>query len=155
VASYSPTIINNSTPGLPVTMAGDLTYDEFVNSLGQFNYRIKKYYLGCIKSIAQLMQSIFYNINDSDGNASGNNIAPNVDPYQLFNSVYMDLGDKEIILDSNSSLGFNLLASEQITMQLYCEQVGVTDPMKNENNFNKADDPLDLLELYQKYNDTL
>lgn len=155
MATYAPTIINSSIPGLPVTMTGDLTYDEFLNSLGQFNYRIKKYYLSCIVSVAQLLQSIFYNINDSSGAAAGENIAPNVDPYQSFNSIYMDMGDREIILDSNSSLSFNLLPGEQITMQMYCEQVSVEDPMTSQNNFNKADDPLNLLELYQQYKDTL
>jgi len=154
--SYSPTITVSSTPALQISMAGGVTYEEFLSSLGQFVYKVNSYFLQC-QSLQQLQQAIAYNIFDSSGNVLAQAIIQNPDPYQYTASIVQDLKDMGIILNGQSTISFNVLPGEFITMSLCTVQVSNQDELNrmHEDNFEQADDSNGNLQLFEDYSNCL
>lgn len=147
MASYAPLITIEAQPGISAQMPGGLTYDEFLASLGQYVYWIKKYYLSA-NSIAQLIQPFQYYRNDSTGEAEQEVIVNNPDPYQSNTSMVMDVTGRSIVLDGNSSISFDLMTGEQMIISLFTTQESMIGPP---SNFALAEDDLDQLDLYKNY----
>ena len=158
MASYAPTITVNNTPGLQAQMPGTLTYNEFLQSLGQYVYEIRKYYISSTdNNIKQLLQPVYYEINDANGLQEAQVIVHHVDPYQASSSFIEDCSGKNIYLDGNSSFNLNLLAGEQITLSLFTNETAIIDDINKygKSNFEIASDPLKNIGLYKEYLDTL
>ena len=156
MASYSPAITINTSPTVQVTMAGALTYDEFVNSLGQFCYWIKGFRIQS-STYQQLQQPISYIINDANGQQLNQAIIPLADPYQFTTALKVDAKEFGIVLNGQSSLSLLLLPNEFIVLALDTEQVSNQDGLDSisPGNFKRADDLLGNLSLYKKYLDSL
>ena len=132
---FVPTI-TISTPPTEVTMSG-ITYSEFINSLGTFQYGVLKVY-AYSSNIDQLTLPINYNQYDANGARRINFVNPEVDPYQKQNSLYKDVSEAGIILNGQSNVQINLLPNTTLKLQLFCDRVKITDQMDSKvpNNFD-------------------
>lgn len=149
---YSPVITTNGIPAVSVTMAGNVTYQEFLNSLSQWNYQVKELYIRATTN-DQLSQSIKYNIYDTTGGQFNTVVTIEVDPYQYQSAQVIDLKDKGILLNGQSSLSFNLLPNETVKLVLYTNVVSVGGQNTLLDNFNMQGG-YDLLKNLDLYNTT-
>jgi hypothetical protein len=121
---FSPTIITNAISPLQISINdpgnSGVTYSQFQNSLGQYVYLIKGFYVYCT-NINQLIGAINYNRFDADGNQDIANIVTTVDPYQDATAIVVDLKQftTEVILNGNSSLSFDLLPNTTLVLKTY------------------------------------
>jgi hypothetical protein len=150
MATISPTIIVNSTPGIEVTMVGAITYPEFINTLGIYVYKVYRIILEAL-SIRQINQPITYHIYNPNGTAFQQQLKPRVDPYQRQATYVLPTGTKEIILNGFSSLAFLIRSGETVTMELCSDERSVLDELDkiSKSNFQRVDDKLNLLKLYR------
>ena len=132
---FVPTI-TITTPPTVVTMSG-ITYSEFINSLGTFQYGVLKVY-AYSSNIDQLTLPINYNQYDANGARRINFVNPEVDPYQKQNSLYKDVSEAGIILNGQSNVQINLLPNTTLKLQLFCDRVKITDQMDSKvpSNFD-------------------
>lgn len=156
MASFTPVITINTTPSLQVTMAGAVTYQEFLNSLGQFVYWLEVYQMQC-NSINQLQEELEYFIYNVDGTIFRQTIVPNVDPFQYAVSLRNNVKDMGIILNGQSSIAFTILPNETIQLILCTKQVSNQDALNfiNKNNFKRVDDIVGNLKLFVGYKSCL
>ncbi len=146
---YTPTITVNSTPAVQVDMAGALTYLEFLNSLGNWNYQVKEFYIRA-NSNAQINEPINYNIYDVTGQRFNQVINVEIDPYQHQPAQMVNVKQLGILLNGQSSLSFNLLPGEQILIILYTNviAIGGVNMLQQSGNLKEGDDLLGNLKLY-------
>ena len=139
-------------------MPGTLTYNEFLQSLGQYVYQIRKYYISSVNnSIKQLLEPVYYEISDANGSQQAQVMVHHVDPYQASSSFIADCDGRGFFLDGNSSFSLNLLAGQQITLSLFTNETAIIDDIDKygKSNFEKYQDTLKQLDLYKDYTDTL
>lgn len=139
--TYAPSITINATPPLSITGAGGVSYEEILNSLGDFNFMVEEIFLSAV-TISQILQNLSFNKFDSTGTQDIQQIVPNVDPYQRISSIYIDTAGKKIILDGRSSMAFDVGAGEIMTMILYCRQKDVRQKLKKFSKENAAQDEI-------------
>lgn len=155
MAAITPTIIVNSTPALSVTVADPgvpgVTYSQIQNSLGQYVYFLRGFYLQA-ESIAQLIGVIKFLIFDADGNQTISNIAATVDPYQDQKSIIYDLANFEtdIILNGNSSLEFTILPNETLQFTIYTRRI-TNSFSRNLTNFIIQEDITNKPNFFKSY----
>jgi len=123
---FSPTI-TITTPPVTVSMTG-ITYAEFIQSLGTFQYRVLQFY-AYSDDINQLLQPINYNEYQATGNRRIVFVNPEIDPFQSQKSLYKDVKDAGIVLNGQSNVSVNLLPNVLIKLQLFCDRVRITDMM--------------------------
>src|SRR5271170_5149350 len=157
MAIYTPTIIVTSTPGIQVNMAGTVTYNQFLQSLGQFVYLIHGFILEA-QSFQQLLQPISYDIIDADGSAYGVPIVMAPDPYQRQSVMDEETQQLGLVLNGESYVSFNLLAGAFLTLVLCTTEVGpndgfevMDDPAAKATNQDRIDDRLGELTLYKDF----
>jgi hypothetical protein len=137
MASYSPIIINNTTPAISVIAAdgGDSTtgdrgvsYSQIKQSLGSYVYDVQNIYLYS-DNIKQLTGAVKYNIFDSSGNINITNITPTVDPYQAFSSLFVDTLNNNIpiIFNGNSSVSAIILPNTTVEVQFLTNRIKNSD----------------------------
>lgn len=119
---YTPVIANQIPPFVSIEMPG-ITYEQFINSLGQFNFAIEqmKITANTMNQVQAIMQ---YQHFDSNGQRIQDAIVPNVDPYQYIPSKLIDM-NKEV-LDSRSSLLMTLFPNENIQLILFADEVSIS-----------------------------
>ena len=66
MATFSPTITNNTTPAISNKMTGNTTYAQFKNSLGQYCYLVDQAYL-FTDTLIQIQGNFTYSKYDSSG----------------------------------------------------------------------------------------
>jgi hypothetical protein len=123
---FSPTI-TTTTPPVTVSMTG-ITYAEFIQSLGTFQYRVLQFY-AYSDDINQLLQPINYNEYQATGNRRIVFVNPEIDPFQSQKSLYKDVKGAGIVLNGQSNVSVNLLPNVLIKLQLFCDRVRITDMM--------------------------
>lgn len=156
MASYSPTIIINTTPSIQVSMVGAITYQEFTNLVGIYVYQVNEIFLEAL-STRQINQPIIYNIYNSSGTGYQGPLTPKVDPYQYRASFSLPTKNSKIILNGFSSLSLNVLNGENLTMFLYSDQAGINDILispDSVNNYKNVPDKLGNLALYKRRNNS-
>jgi hypothetical protein len=136
MATTNPTIIQNDSTGVTVQGVNGFTYEQFLNSLGSNVFRVLEMYLTA-SSLPQLNQAISYNISDASGKDASEVITLDIDPYQKVSAFSKDLRDRNIILNGQSSLSFNILAGESLMIQLRSEQYNVSDGLNVLSEPNK------------------
>jgi hypothetical protein len=139
---YTPIVVVASVAPLKVTMGGNLSYQSFLNSLGTDVYRVMGYYIKTT-SRDQLQQEIKYQISDADGNLTSNVISTSIDPNQKQNAYRQDLKDQNIVLNRFSTLQFDILPGEHITLALEMLANKASTGLPGETNQEKAIDGLD------------
>lgn len=150
MATISPTIIINTTPAIEVTMVGAITYQEFINILGTYVFKVYKLVLEALSSV-QINQPITYNIFNPIGTAFQQQLKPKVDPYQKQATYEMPTGRRDIILNGLSSLALLIRSGETVVMELCSDQRSVLDDLNkiSKTNFQRVPDKLDLLKLFR------
>jgi hypothetical protein len=112
-----PTISFNNTPQISITCVG-ITYAQFLASLGTYVYGIEQMYLAS-STFNQLQQNVFYNIFDSSGKANSRTIPIQIDSYQKQSSLIINTDSKDVALNQNSTLSFNLVANSTLQLKLF------------------------------------
>lgn len=143
--TFSPTIVVNNNPSVSITMVGTISYQEFLNILGIEVYKINQLVLESI-GFDQLRQPYAYGIFDANGIQSQEVIKPRPDPYQKQPTIYLCLKDKDFILNGQSSLAFNILPNENLTIEIDSQEKSISD---------LSPDYLSNIDQYKKYADSL
>lgn len=150
MATISPTIIVSTTPAIQVTMVGAITYQEFINILGTYVFKVNKMVLEALR-IQQINQPITYQIYNPVGSGAQQSLKPKVDPYQMQATYEMPSNHREIILNGFSSLALLIKNGETVAIELCSDQRSVLDALDkiSKPNFQRIDDKLDLLKLFR------
>ena len=152
--SFSVTITQNQTPAVSITMSGNTTYQQFKNSLGNFVYYVQRLFL--YSNILQQIQGKFlYSRYDVNGRQDVQTIPSAIDPYQSQNSIYLELENKEILLNGQEYVRFQLLPSSTISVKLFVNRVINQTPMNKvtENNFEQFEEDEGDIGFFKNYND--
>lgn len=146
---YAPTIITDSTPAVQVTMGGNVTYEEFLNSLNNYSYQVNELYIQT-STREQLNQPIAYNIFDANGTQFNQAILVEIDPDQTQNAKVLDLKQQGVVLNGRSSFNLNLMPGETINLIFWCSVVSIEEltALISKANYKMIADPLGNLELY-------
>jgi hypothetical protein len=135
VPTFSPTIITNTTPAV-TTVGGNITYDEIRRSLGDYVYYVKRVYMFS-SNIKQINEVMSYQIYDVNGQQSIQSLTPTLDPYQRQSSLFYSLNDKDVILNGQSSLTFDLLPNVTLKIEFFTNRLAKKDALDliTPNNF--------------------
>lgn len=125
--TISPTIINNTTPAVTI-VGGNISYDEIRRSLGDYVYYVKRVYLFST-NIKQINGVVSYQIYDVNGKQSIQSLTPTVDPYQTQNSLFYDIDGKDVILNGQSSLAFDLLPNVTLKLEFFTNRLAKKDAL--------------------------
>lgn len=144
-----PTVIIDGSGGVSIDVVG-MTYEEFLNSLGNNVYKVLEIYMTA-SSMQQFFQQIKYHISDATGLQYDKLLNYAVDPYQKVPAYKIDLRDDNIILNGQSNIDFNILPGESLMLQMLCETKSVTDKLDeiNPNVVNNMDKDQDVLVIVE------
>lgn len=157
--SYSPTITLNNNPAISVTMAGNLTYNEFVTSLGCYIYLVNSMYMQAY-DFQQLNQTATYTAFDATGYLFSNAIPMVPSPYQFQPTILLESPTFAMVLNGRSNVAFNIDPGERVQMVMLTDEIsfsGMLDTV-SANNFQlgkQIDDDLGNLELFEHYKTTI
>ena len=153
--SFTVTINTNVPPAVSVTMTGNITYGQFKNSLGQFVYKVNKLYIFSPNQ-SQISQIYNYSKYDSDGNQNLQSVIPAVDPFQNQSSLFIELGERNIVIDGRDYVDTVLLPNSSLQMKLYVDKISSSDKLNKDSlsNFDKlenAEGDYGFFENYKNY----
>jgi len=140
MSSFTVTINTNVPPAVSVQMSGTVTYEQFKNSLGQFVYEVNKMYIYSPNQ-SQISQIYNYSKYDSDGNQNLQSVIPAVDPFQNQSSLFIDLGEKNIVIDGRDYVDTVLLPNSTLQMKFYVDKISSSDKLDKDSpsNFDKLE----------------
>lgn len=127
--AYVPVIVDNATPQLIIRGAGGVTYEQILNSLGDFNYLVEALYMQA-NSMQQILQNLGFNKFDATGTQDTQQIVISPDPYQKIPAINIDLKGKRIVLDGRSNFFFDILPGESMTFIFSVDQVDVREQLE-------------------------
>lgn len=153
--SFTVTINTNVPPAVSVTMTGNITYGQFKNSLGQFVYKVNKLYIFSPNQ-SQISQIYNYSKYDSDGNQNLQSVIPAVDPFQNQSSLFIELGERNIVIDGRDYVDTVLLPNSTLQMKFYVDKISSSDKLDKDSlsNFDKlenAEGDYGFFENYKNY----
>lgn len=154
--SFFVTITTTPTPAISVTLSGNVTYQEFKNSLGQFVYKAQKAYL--FSTNQRQIQGVFnYSNYDANGNQFFTNVISAIDPYQDQPSIFLNLKDRKITIDGQDSVKFNMQPNTQLSVKLYVERITNQDALNSlhADNFQGLAQGLSDVSFFDDYKDYL
>lgn len=125
--SFSPTIINNTTPAVEVTI-NNVSYGEIKRSLGDYVYYVDKIYM-LSNLYNQVSGVVKFQIYDVNGNKKVDNLTPIISPYQYQPALYYDTKDYDVVLNGQSNFKFNLLPNSQLMIDFYSKRVAKRDAL--------------------------
>lgn len=103
----------------PSGIAGvGITYNQFLNSLGAYNYGAEFFYLSST-TYTQIGQPIYYNHFDANGNSITTFLPFAVDPYQSQPSIYYETNSDEIVITRLSSMKFYLEPNNTVYFKFF------------------------------------
>jgi hypothetical protein len=141
-STISPTI----SVAFPSGISGvGITYNQFLNSLGKYNYGVEFFYLSST-SFTQVGQPVYYNHFDANGNSITTFIPFAVDPYQSQPSIFYEVNSDEIIITNLSSM--QLVVEAGTT--LYFKFFSTITYLGNELDDKKDDTGFDLFTEIEK-----
>lgn len=119
----TPTISTSTSASLSILMAGELggngvTYNQFLQSLGSYNYGTEFFYLSAT-NYPQIGQPVYYNHFDANGNSITTFLPFAVDPYQSQPSLYYEVEPDQIILTGLSSMQFVVFAGNTVYFKFF------------------------------------
>lgn len=145
---FAPTIIQNTSPQVAVTVADSgnppITYNQIKQSLGSQVYNIDSFYLySTVKN--QLQGVIKYNRYDINGNVDVRNVVTTIDPYQLEAALYKDLTNYDFgfILNGNSSVQATILPQAYLVLRLFTRRLT--------NNFGENKNFAEMESIFKKH----
>lgn len=154
--SFNVTINTNVTPAVQINVQGGTTYGQFKNSLGDFDYKVDTTYL-VTDNLQQIQGNFRYLKYDVNGNQNLQTILSTIDPYQTFNSLFIDTSDKSLVLDGRDYVRFNLLPNTNLQIKLYADRVSNQDQMNliSPNNFKVLENVQAIPNFFEQYRDFL
>jgi hypothetical protein len=156
VPTFSVNIQTNTTPAISITMSGNSTYSQFKQSLGSIVYYINRVYL--YSANLQQIQGVFsYSKYDSDGNQNLQSIISAISPYQDQSSIYLELEDKNLVIDGRDYVRFNMQPNTSLSLKAYCFKISVSQEYDEEGNneFLKLQDLMQDYDFFDDYKDLL
>lgn len=158
MASYTPTIITDSTPAIEISMAGNITYSEFMGTLGVDVYLVKKIFAQA-NSFQQISQTVKYSIYDSNGFLFSESVALTPDLYQFRPALVLSEPGFGMVLNGRSTYNFNIFSGERVQVIFYAEALeldnGLDKVSKSNTQIAKENDNIGQLELYDYFKDNL
>lgn len=153
--SFTVTINTNVPPAVSVNMSGTVTYGQFKNSLGQFVYEVNELYL-FTPTQGQISQLYKYSKYDTNGNQNLQSVVPAISPYQFETSLFLNLKDRNIVIDGRDYVDTILLPNSSLQMKLYVDKKSSSDILNgiNPSNFDKlesAEGDYGFFENYKNY----
>ena len=120
--------------------------------LGILNLHVRSFFLET-QDGAQIDSNLGYQIIDATGTASQNTMKPRKDPYQRQNSLsFVPEGPDPVVLNGLSTVTFNLLAQQSLTMTLEVSEVEprTLAPGRLKDNFASVPDPYGNFARFQR-----
>ena len=156
MATFSPTITNNTTPAISNKMTGNTTYAQFKNSLGQYCYLVDQAYL-FTDTLIQIQGNFTYSKYDSSGSQNLQSIISAIDPFQSQNSIYLDTSEKNLVIDGRDYVRFKMQPNATLQVKLYCKRVSNADTLdlNGMNNFKALEFDTDKYNFFDQYQDIL
>jgi hypothetical protein len=147
MGAFSPILATGISPVISVTSSSisvtgvGITYQQFLASLGTFNYGTEFIYMSA-SNYQQITQAIQYFHFDSNGNQVQAYLPFVTDPYQFQPSIYYETEKDEIIFDGFSSLTFSLIAKSIVYIKFYVEIIYMAGALdgKNGSPFQKLEE---------------
>lgn len=121
--------------GLPT-----ITYSQFINSLGTYNYGASFFYMHAsgLKAFQQINQAFNYTRFDSNGDLVKTNLIFTVDPYQQLPATFYDSDEEDVVFNGFSSLLFTLLANTTVHFKMQALISYVTEGLNQFGDGNQA-----------------
>ena len=138
MGAFSPILSTGISPVISVTSSSvsvtgvGITYQQFLNSLGSWNYGTEFIYMSAT-NYQQITQAIKYFHFDSNGNQVQAYLPFVTDPYQFQPSIYYETEKDEIIFDGFSSLTFSLIANSIVFLKFYTEIIYTAGELDSKN----------------------
>ena len=154
MSSFSVTITPNQPPAVSITMSGNTTYQQFKNSLGNFVYYVQRLFLFS-NLLEQIQGKFLYSSYDVSGRQNVETIPSAIDPYQSQSSIYLQLGEREIVLNGQDFVRFQLLANATISLRIFVSRVVNQTPLNknSETNFEQFEESEGDKGFFKNYND--
>jgi hypothetical protein len=149
---FIPTI--SQVQGVTVTTdngTGGVTYEELISSLGAYVYQITDVYIYS-ENFNQITGAYNYLIYDANGNEYIETIVAAPDINQSQNALYIDTKNKNLIINGNNNVSFNVLPNTNLQLVLYTIRISVGFDLEP-YNFLKLKSLLrkDSVEMFQEY----
>jgi hypothetical protein len=103
---------------MPASSLGGVTYEQFLQSLGSYNYGIEFFYVSST-SYKQIGQPVTYNHFDASGNSVTTTLPFTVDPYQSNPAMFYETEPNQIIATRLSSLTMTILANTRVFFKFF------------------------------------
>jgi hypothetical protein len=152
MATFQPTVIVDTPPALTVVPSGTSTYQQFKNSLGNDTYLVKRIYFNS-DNASQIRGGFTYSHYDSAGQQKVETVTTTLDPYQAQSALYIDVSDKNIILDGRNYIRFPLLANTTVNLKLLAEKITGQFQLGSLNNFQELERDSSRMSFLQDYKD--
>jgi hypothetical protein len=125
----------------PVTINGTgITYNQFLQSLGSFNYGVNFFYISA-GNYQQITQPVFYNHFNAAGNQVSTYLPWTAEPYQQQPSLYFEVNSEQIIFDGFSSLSLNIYPQSTVYFKFYADVLSISSGLnKGGNNFQDIEE---------------
>jgi len=118
----------------PIGISGTgVTYSQFIQSLGTYNYGAEFFYLSSDSNV-QVGQPVFYNHFDANGNSVSAFLPFAVDPYQAQPSIFYETESDQVILTGLSSLQFNVYPNTKVYFKFFATIAYIGNELDNRGN---------------------
>lgn len=97
---------------------GGITYSQFLQSLGKYNYGAEYFYLFA-STYPEIGQPVYYNHFDANGNSVTTFLPFAVDPYQSQPALFYETEPDQIILTGLSAISFNVYANKTVYFKFF------------------------------------
>lgn len=126
-------VISVATP-LQITGTG-ATYEQFLQSLGSYNYGAEFFYLSA-NNYQQVGQPIYYNHFDASGNSITTFLPFAVDPYQSQPSIFYETESDQIVFTGLTALSFTLFPQSTVYFKFFSTITYVGSELDNQGDSN-------------------
>lgn len=116
----------------PIGIGGTgITYSQFIQSLGKYNYGAEFFYLSS-NTYTQVGQPIFYNHFDANGNSVSTFLPFAVDPYQSQPSIFYETESDQIVLTGLTSMQFTIYSGNTVYFKFFATITYLGNELDNE-----------------------
>ena len=154
--TFNAIVTTNTTPAITVTLSGNTTYKEFKNSLGQYVYYVVRAYLFS-PLLKQIQGGFGYSKYDSSGQQNLQTVVSAISPYQDQSSIFLELGDKNLVIDGRDYVKFKMYPNNSLQIKLYVLRIsnGDTFDKLGINNFLMWQEQSSFSDFFDDYKDLL
>ncbi len=119
---YNPTITTFPAPVVTIESQDATSYDTIQRSLISTIYVAKGLEL-IASSNEQIVERLYFESYDSNGDLKNFVVSPAIDPYQYQKAIDVDLSEKEVIFDGKTKMGATILPASSIRLDIEVAQV--------------------------------